>query len=483
MFSIIMTRLIKIQQMDVVKHTSRILMTLMIVIGSITTIPAYAISYKEVTMSVGETQTFYLPSSVTSKDLKSVTFYSNGISYIQVTSYTNYSVTVKAIKAFSSPIIVRCDYRYFVRSGSYTYETSGAYDHRITVVGSGGGGSGIEPTSIKFSSTVKAVEVGESVQLTPTVLPANAEYTLTWSISDKYVATISQDGLLTGKSAGAADLKVKADNGVYAMLRVVVSEPKPTSVSVSPSSVTLTEGQSRYLTATVYPSNASQSVTWTSSNANIASISSSGKVTAVNAGTAIITAKTSNGKSATCTVTCKAAIPDLTISDKDGITSLPDKANVSYERTFYAGWNSVCVPFALSQSMLDGFASECKIATVAELEVVGHKYSLSVNEVQAVSAGVPCLVYTPKDVVCKFSLSNVALRVSPDNSSKLQGAYNRTVIGSGLYKLNADGTAIGITESEDAIVAPFRAYVRIENAPQTIATSAPIEIKITQVKY
>lgn len=452
-------------------------------IGVIASVPAYAISYKEVTMSVGETQTFYLPSSVTSKDLKSVTFYSNGISYVQVTSYTNYSVTVKAIKAFSSPIIVRCDYRYFVRSGSYTYEISGAYDYRITVVGSGGGGSGIEPTSIKFSSTVKAIEVGESVQLTPTVLPANAEYTLTWSISDKYVATISQDGLLTGKSAGAADLKVKADNGVYAMLRVVVSEPKPTSVSVSPSSVTLTEGQSRYLTATVYPSNASQLVTWTSSNANIASVSSSGKVTAVKAGTVIITAKTSNGKSATCTVTCKSAVPELTISDKDGITSLPDKANVSYERTFYAGWNSVCVPFALSQSMLDGFASGCKIAKVAELEVVGHKYSLSVNEVQAVSAGIPCLVYAPKDVVCKFSLSNVALRVSPDNSSKLQGAYNRTVIGSGLYKLTADGIAIGITESDDAIVAPFRAYVRIENAPQTRATSAPIEIKITQVKY
>ena len=458
-------------------------MIIISLIGVIASIPIYAISYKEVTMSVGETQTFYLPSSVTSKNLKSVTFYSNGISYVQVTSYTNYSVTVKAIKAFSSPIIVRCDYRYFVRSGSYTYETSGAYDYRITVVGSGGGGSGIEPTSIKFSSTVKAIEVGESVQLTPTVLPANAEYTLTWSISDKYVATISQDGLLTGKSAGAADLKVKADNGVYAMLRVVVSEPKPTSVSVSPSSVTLTEGQSRYLTATVYPSNASQSVTWTSSNANIASVSSSGKVTAVNAGTVIITAKTSNGKSATCTVTCTAEIPDLIISDKDGITSLPDKANVSYERTFYAGWNSVCLPFALSKSMLDGFASGCKIATVAELEVVGNKYSLSVNEVQAVSAGVPCLVYVSKDVVCKFSLSNVALRVSPDNSSKLQGAYNRTVIGSGLYKLTADGTAIGITESDDSIVAPFRAYVRIENAPQTRATSEPIEIKITQVKY
>lgn len=461
----------------------KIALLLAIIIEIMCPSSALAQSYKEVTMSVGETQTFYLPSSVTSKDLKSVTFYSNGISYVQVISYTNYSVTVKAIKAFSSPIIVRCDYRYFVRSGSYTYETSGAYDYRITVVGSGGGGSGIEPTSIKFSSTVKAIEVGESVQLTPTVLPANAEYTLTWSISDKYVATISQDGLLTGKSAGAADLKVKADNGVYAMLRVVVSEPKQTSVSVSPSSVTLTVGQSRYLTATVYPSNASQLVTWTSSNANIASISSSGKVTAVNAGTAIITAKTSNGKSATCTVACKAAIPDLTISDKDGITSLPDKANVSYERTFYAGWNSVCVPFALSQSMLDGFITGCKIATVAELEVVGDRYSLSVNEVQAVPAGVPCLVYAPKDVVCKFSLINVTLRLNPDNSSKMQGAYSRTIIGSGLYKLTADGSAIGITESENAIVAPFRAYIRIENAPQIRTISMPIKIKLTQVKY
>ena len=451
------------------------------IFSTITTIPVYAQSYKEVTMSVGETRTFYLPSSVTSKDLKSVTFYSNGISYVQVISYTNYSVTVKAIKAFSSPIIVRCDYRYFIKSGSYTYETSGAYDYRITVVGSGGGGSGVEPTSIRFSSSVKAIEVGESVQLTPTVLPANAEYTLTWSINNTSVASISQDGLLVGKSAGEADLKVKADNGVYAMLRVVVSKPTPTSVTVSPSSVTLIEGQSRYLIATVYPSNASQSVTWTSSNANIVSVNSSGKVTAVKAGTAIIIAKTSNGKSATCSITCKAAIPDITISDKDGITNLPNMANVTYERTFYAGWNSVCVPFTFSQSMLDGFVSGCKIATVAELEVVGDRYSLSVTEVQAVSAGVPCLVYAPKDVICKFILSNVALSASPDNSSKLQGAFSRTVIGGGLYKLTADGTAIGITESEDAIVAPFRAYIRIESTTPIRAKSAPIEIKLTQV--
>lgn len=44
---------------------------------------------KSVTMKVGDTGTLYLPTSVTSKNLKSVTFYSNGISYVQVVSYNN----------------------------------------------------------------------------------------------------------------------------------------------------------------------------------------------------------------------------------------------------------------------------------------------------------------------------------------------------------------------------------------------------------
>lgn len=91
-------------------------------------------------MCVGETKTLYLPSSITSLNLRSVDFYSNDISYVQVLSHTDYSV-----KAFSSPIVVRCSYRYFANNGSYTYETSGAYNYRITVVGD----SKVEPTSIK----------------------------------------------------------------------------------------------------------------------------------------------------------------------------------------------------------------------------------------------------------------------------------------------------------------------------------------------
>lgn len=270
---------------------------LAMLLGCVTSVWAES---KDVTMQVGETQTLYLPSSVTSKNLRSVNFYSNGISYVQVLSHTNYSVTVKAIKAFSSPIIVRCDYYYIINNGGYNYQTSGYYDFRITVVGKED--NTVKPTRITFPSSVKAIEVGETVKLEPTVYPLNAEYTLTWSINDWSVATVDQQGYLTGKSEGAADLKVAADNGVYAMLRVVVSKPSATSVTVSPVSLELTERDTRYLSATVYPSAANQSVTWTTSNSLVATVSTTGKVTAIAEGSCMIKATTSNNRSALATV-------------------------------------------------------------------------------------------------------------------------------------------------------------------------------------
>ncbi len=82
-----------------------------------------------------------------------------------------------------------------------------------------------------------------------------------------------------------------------------------TSVSVSPSSATINVGSTRQLTATISPSSASnKSVTWSSSNSSIASVSSSGLVTAKTAGTVTITAtaKDGSGKKGTCSITVEA---------------------------------------------------------------------------------------------------------------------------------------------------------------------------------
>ena len=213
--------------------------------------------------------------------------------------YNSYSVSVKAIKAFSSPVIVRCDYYYYITNGGYTYQKSGSYDFKITVSESGGTTS-VKPTKITVPNVV-SVEVGESKDITATVIPENAQYTLTWSINDKSIATVDNNGTITGKSVGYADLKVQADNGVYAMCRVAVYKPKPTSVSMK-SSVTLYVGDTYTLSPSVYPVDSEYTLTWSSDNSSVVAVSQSGVLNAKSAGTANITVKTSNGKYATCKV-------------------------------------------------------------------------------------------------------------------------------------------------------------------------------------
>ncbi len=94
-----------------------------------------------------------------------------------------------------------------------------------------------------------------------------------------------------------------------------------TGVTVEPQTLTLTVGESRTLVATVAPENATtKEVTWSSSNAQIASVGEkSGEVKAVAAGTATITVMTTDGgKTATCTVTVKEAEAEKVVASFEG---------------------------------------------------------------------------------------------------------------------------------------------------------------------
>ena len=83
--------------------------------------------------------------------------------------------------------------------------------------------------------------------------------------------------------------------------------PVATSVTLNKTTTSIKVGANETLTATVTPEGASQTVTWSSSDDTKATVDASGKVTAVAEGTATITAKTANNKSATCTVTVTSA--------------------------------------------------------------------------------------------------------------------------------------------------------------------------------
>ena len=160
-------------------------------------------------------------------------------------------------------------------------------------------------TSVSLKSSL-SLEVGGTYTLTPTITPSDAVTSYTWSSDNNSVATVSQYGVVTAKSAGTANITVTTDNGKSAACAVTVTSKSVTSVSIK-SSLSLEVGDTYTLTPTITPSDAVTTYTWSSDNNSVATVSQSGVVTAKTAGAANITVKTDNGKNATCKATVKTA--------------------------------------------------------------------------------------------------------------------------------------------------------------------------------
>ncbi len=434
---------------------------------------AMAISYEDVTMTVGETKTLYLPSSLTaSKQLRNVRFYALSPAYADVLSHTNFSVRVSAQKSISTPVIVRCDYTYYIlRNGKYVYGGSGAFDFRIRV-------KDIQVRDISLPATT-TVYVGEGEYLVPTIYPSNATNGLSWSSSDYPTINVSQQGYILAQHTGSAVITVTADNGVSASCTVTAIRRtiNVRSVTVSPSTVAINEGESITLSATVLPSDATdRQVTWYSANPDIVTVDRYGRITGKREGKTVITAESSNGIKGSCSVECKPIIQDLHISDKEGLSAFPAKANITYERVFHHGWNSVCLPFELSVELLNSFGAGFRIAVVERIETEGKDKKLCIRETVKVRAGAACLVHASEEITCSFKLNNVTLAQTPDDSSLMKGTYTRDTIGTGMYKLTADGTSFGITKDANAISAPFRAYIHLNDEIATKSLNQNIEI-------
>lgn len=129
---------------------------------------------------------------------------------------------------------------------------------------------------------------------------------LTWKSSNPKIASVSSSGVVTGKAGGTAVITctAKDGSGAAASCTVNVTPIYPTGLKMSKTAVTVKLGKTTPLKATIAPKNTDfKTITWTSSNPAVASVDAKGKVRAVAPGTAVITAITSNGIAASCTVT------------------------------------------------------------------------------------------------------------------------------------------------------------------------------------
>lgn len=186
-------------------------------------------------------------------------------------------------------------------------------------------------TTVTVTPPSASVAVGATTQLQATVKDAQGNpmggQSVTWSTSSGATATVDANGLVTGVAAGQVTI-MATSSGKSGTSSITVSAAAPvvTTVTVAPTSASVGVGATTPLTATVkdQAGNAmtGQTVTWTTSSASNATVSSSGVVTGVAAGSATITA-TSSGKSGTSAITVTAAAPVVTT-----VTVAPTSASV-----------------------------------------------------------------------------------------------------------------------------------------------------------
>lgn len=187
-----------------------------------------------------------------------------------------------------------------------------------------------EVESIRLSKTTARVGRGSTIRLRATVLPETAtNKKVTWSSSDNSIATVNQDGEVTGLKIGDPVIitATTVSGNKMATCKVTVTEPV-TGLIISPTSKTLKKGQYFTIKATVYPTDrvTNDTVLWASSNPKVAKVDSKGKVIAVAGGKATIQAKTEDqGFLGFCTVTVIEKVSKITLNHKSAYLSKGQK--------------------------------------------------------------------------------------------------------------------------------------------------------------
>ena len=179
--------------------------------------------------------------------------------------------------------------------------------------GSGGGGGsegGGETEAVEVKSItimgISTLKKGEEYGFYTKIIPDYAtDKTIKWASSNPKVATVSKEGRVKALEPGKTTITATAHNGKSTSKDVTVPEPiLAQGVTFSQKITSLTTGKTAQLSAKVLPTNAeNKTLTWSTSNENIITVDSKGKIKGIKQGTATITVKTTNDKSDSVTIT------------------------------------------------------------------------------------------------------------------------------------------------------------------------------------
>ena len=241
--------------------------------------------------------------------------------------------------------------------------------------------------SITLNKTSITLGVGEKYDLNSSIPNNTAAYYRLYYSNNTSIAPVQKaGGLVTAKTAGTTTIRCKLSNGKEAICKVTVKSA-PSRVTVSDKSATLKVGQSKTLKATLNNNAYSYRSTWTSSNTYVATVNSTGKISAKSQGTATITYKTYNGKTASCKLTVSGSVAKcIDVSTWQG--------SIDFNKVKSAGYNYVIIRagYGKEKSQKDNmFETNYKNAKSAGLKVGAYWFSYAMSPSTATAEADACL--------------------------------------------------------------------------------------------
>ena len=211
-------------------------------------------------------------------------------------------------------------------------------------------------TTISFKSKQIKVPINGTSVLKPSFGPAGSNrWTVTFTSANTDIATVDENGVVSGHSLGKTKITAKLHNKKTATITVWVVIPVE-EVRI-PESAELARGKTLTLKPEYLPENATEKkVKWTSLSPKVASVTSGGVVKGLKAGTAVIRAKTDNGVIAECTVTVYNPVTQVKLNRTSLTLSLYEQKTL----------NATYKPKNAAHTLITWSSSNKKVATVDE---------------------------------------------------------------------------------------------------------------------
>lgn len=244
----------------------------------------------------------------------------------------------------------------------------------------------IPATKIEISAAKNTIGVGEVLSIKYDIKPADTTDAVVWKSSAEKVAKVNGLGKVTGMGVGSAVIRAETTSGENMDFIVTVGEA-PSYVTIKNSTVTLGVGETFTQKGTVNDAAVTKTLTYTSSDPSIATVTSSGKVTAEKTGTVEITLTTYNGKTASYTITVKKAPSSVKLTASSNVLKINKKLQI--KTTLSSNSSSNKLTYTTSNKSIATISSEGVVTakkagkvTITATTYNGKKATYTINVIK-----------------------------------------------------------------------------------------------------